>query len=360
MSLTRADLAETGASIEAVQLPSGMIPWFEGGHADPWNHVEAAMALSATGRVEAAERAYEWLCATQREDGAWHAYYTSAGEVEEPRLDTNVTAYIATGVRQHHAATGDDGFLEEMWPALERAIDWALRWQAPSGALAWSVSPDGVPGGFALLAASSSACMSLSSAIACAQALGRERPHWEAALRRLALAVAFFPGGFLPKDEFAMDWYYPVLSGALSGGAAELRVDAGWRSWVVEGHGVRCRSDGEWVTAAETAECALACIRLGRRQAASRLLHWVRELRGDGGSYATGTVRPEGAEFPLGERTTYSAAAVVLAGDALAGSPAAAALLSPLASSPPAGALASGAGHAGTRAQEEGDVTAVA
>ena len=26
-----------------------MIPWFEGGHCDPWNHVEAAMALSVGG-----------------------------------------------------------------------------------------------------------------------------------------------------------------------------------------------------------------------------------------------------------------------------------------------------------------------
>ncbi len=329
-----------------------MIPWYPGGHADPWNHVEAAMALSATGRVAAAERAYEWLLSTQREDGAWHAYYTSAGEVEEPRLDTNLTAYVATGVRQHHAVTGDRGFLEEMWPAVERAVDWVLRWQAPSGALAWSVSPEGVPGDFALLAASSSVCTSLSSAIACARALGRERPGWQDALGRLAAAVACLPGEFLPKDEFAMDWYYPVLSGALSGGAAEARIDAGWRSWVEEGHGVRCRSDGGWVTAAETAECALACVRLGRRDAAAELLEWVRELRGDDGSYLTGIVRPEGAEFPSGERTTYSAAAVVLAGDALAGSPASAALLSPLAPFLPGGLDVAGGA--------EGEVTAVA
>ena len=29
--------------------PTGMIPWFPGGHADPWNHVEAAMALDLGG-----------------------------------------------------------------------------------------------------------------------------------------------------------------------------------------------------------------------------------------------------------------------------------------------------------------------
>ena len=44
-------IAETIEWIRAVQLPSGMIPWFAGGHGDPWNHVEATMALSVGGAV---------------------------------------------------------------------------------------------------------------------------------------------------------------------------------------------------------------------------------------------------------------------------------------------------------------------
>ncbi|MCY4194289.1 MAG: prenyltransferase, partial [bacterium] len=44
--LSASDLALTAAGIADWQLPTGMIPWFPGGHADPWNHVEAAMALS--------------------------------------------------------------------------------------------------------------------------------------------------------------------------------------------------------------------------------------------------------------------------------------------------------------------------
>jgi hypothetical protein len=59
--LSADDLAATGAAIAELQLPTGMIPWFPGGHADPWNHVEAAMALATVGRVEEAERAYRWL-----------------------------------------------------------------------------------------------------------------------------------------------------------------------------------------------------------------------------------------------------------------------------------------------------------
>ena len=30
----------------ATQRASGEIPWFDGGHTDPWDHTEAAMGLS--------------------------------------------------------------------------------------------------------------------------------------------------------------------------------------------------------------------------------------------------------------------------------------------------------------------------
>ena len=52
-----------------------MIPWVPGGHADAWNHVEAAMSLDVMGFHDEAERAYQWLADTQRSDGSWHQYY---------------------------------------------------------------------------------------------------------------------------------------------------------------------------------------------------------------------------------------------------------------------------------------------
>ena len=57
-----------------------MIPWFPGGHADPWNHVEAAMALDLGGRRAEADRAYEWLVDLQRADGSWHQYYIAGDD----------------------------------------------------------------------------------------------------------------------------------------------------------------------------------------------------------------------------------------------------------------------------------------
>ncbi|MBJ7491005.1 MAG: hypothetical protein JHC59_06695, partial [Ilumatobacteraceae bacterium] len=73
--LTTADLARTADSIQALQLPNGMIPWYPNGHCDPWNHVETAMALNIMGRDDAALSAYKWLADIQHEDGSWFNYY---------------------------------------------------------------------------------------------------------------------------------------------------------------------------------------------------------------------------------------------------------------------------------------------
>ncbi len=55
--LTDAEAAATVRGILAVQREDGAIPWFRGHHLDPWDHIEAAMALDAAGEHDAAERA---------------------------------------------------------------------------------------------------------------------------------------------------------------------------------------------------------------------------------------------------------------------------------------------------------------
>src|SRR5688572_15379162 len=73
--LTDLEVRATADSIADWQLDNGMILWFPGGHSDPWNHTEAAMALTVGGRRAEAERAYEWLASTQHDDGSWFNYY---------------------------------------------------------------------------------------------------------------------------------------------------------------------------------------------------------------------------------------------------------------------------------------------
>jgi hypothetical protein len=220
-------------------------------------------------------------------------------------------------VWHYFLVTRDSGFLEDLWPSVERAVDFVVNWQRPGGELVWSVDPDGTPGSYGLLTGSSSAYFSLRCAIACAFQLGREHPDWELAAGRLRHAIAHNGGGFASKDEFAMDWYYPVLVGALDPGTASERIEERWSEFVIEQRGVRCVSDRPWVTAAETAECAIALVAVGRRDEAAALLGWASQHRWPDGSYTTGIVYPGQSTYPPGERSSYTAAAMVLAEDCL-------------------------------------------
>ena len=314
--LTAEEIEATAAYLARLQEPSGAVPWFVGGHTDPWNHVEALMALTLTGRVDEARRGFAWLATTQLGDGSWFNYYVN-GRVKDTRLDTNVCAYVAAGLYHHLLVTGDHAFAASVWPTVEAALEFVLRWQLPDGTIRWSLDSTGRPEGYALLTGSSSILHSLRCGVALAEALGEAKPAWELAAGRLAHAIAHHPGAFAPKNEFAMDWYYPVLSGALSPEAAARRVDTFWSRHVMAGHGVRCVSTNDWVTAAETAECVIALDALGRTSDALDLLNLTNRHRRPDGSYFTGLAYPEHVTFPDQETTSYTAAAIILAADAL-------------------------------------------
>jgi len=319
--ITADQVQETVDAIAAIQLPDGNIPWTPGNHSDPWNLVEAAMALDLGHRYAEAERAYEWLRSMQHDEGCWHAYYVG-NEVKDPALDTNVTCYIANGVWHHYLVTGDTAFLEELWPVVERAIDYALSLQSETGEIAWR-GDQPAPG--ALLTGSSSIHASIRCAIAIAERLGHERPDWELSLGQLAIAIAHRPERFLDKDRWAMDWYYPILGGSLRGQSAHARVAARWDTFVVEGRGVRCVSDRPWVTAAETCELVMALDAIGADEQARSLFSSVQFLRADSGGYWTGMnfdddrFQEAGELYPV-EQPTWNSAAVVLAANALGGS----------------------------------------
>ncbi|MFN2390196.1 MAG: prenyltransferase [Actinomycetota bacterium] len=311
------DIALTLATIERTQLADGCIPWFAGGHADPWNHIEAAMALSVGARYDSARRAFRWLAATQRRDGAWAASYR-AGAPHDLTLDASFCAYVATGVWHHHLVTSSSSFLEEMWPVVTRAIDFALALQAPDGSIRWARDARYEPWPRALLTSSSSVLLSLSCALACARRLGVERPDWELSLFALAAAVGAGGEAFEPKERFAMDWYYPVLAGAVRGRAGIDRLRRRWDEFVEPGLGARCVSDRPWVTTGETCELVLALDAAGLAGHAEEMLGWVQHLRHDDGSYWTGATFPDGVRWPR-ERPTWGSAAAVLAWDAVTG-----------------------------------------
>ena len=323
--LSAEELAQSAAHVASLQSASGQIPWFPGGHCDPWNHVEAAMALTVAGYFEGARAAYQWLADQQLGDGSWFNYYQGES-VKDARLDTNVCAYLATGLYHFVLATNDIDFASSMWPHVQHAIDFVLDRQMPDGTVRWSLDSRGRPEAYALLTGSSSIFHSLRCAIALAQRLDFATPTWELAARRLGHAVAHHPGAFAPKNEFAMDWYYPIFCGALVGDAGERRLADGWERHVMDGYGVRCVSTTDWVTAAETAECVLALDALGLTSSALDLFALTRRHRRPDGAYWTGLAYPDEVTFPDRETTSYTAAAVILAADALTSSSGASAL----------------------------------
>jgi hypothetical protein len=333
--------AEAGATAEhlaSLQLDTGMIPWHPGGHCDPWNHVETAMALDVAGFHTEAERAYEWLVDAQRPDGSWHNYYNSDGSVEETKLDTNVCAYVATGVWHHWLCTRDLGFVERMWPTVERAVRFVLSLRRDDGLSVWAVEPDERPWTYALLTGTASIQHALQLGSETARLIGVEdlSSAWieasevkVAAIRHEVDRPERAASAFEPKTRWAMDWYYPVLTGALTGEAAKARLADRWENFAMEGLGIRCVSDEPWVTASETAECAIAFAAIGDLSTAADLLRWTRTHRRDDGSYWTGIVYPEQQLFPFDEHTSYTAAAVLLAVDAITGSSPAAGVFIP-------------------------------
>jgi hypothetical protein len=323
--LTSEQLRRTAEHVRRLQRASGQVPWFEGGHCDPWNQVETAMALTVAGDLEEARQAYRWLAGTQLGDGSWFNYYLD-DRVKDTRLDTNVCAYVGAGLHHYLLATDDVDFVAALWPTVERAIEFVLAWQLDDGTIRWSLDALGRPESYALLTGSSSIYHSLRCAVALGERLDHHRPAWELAAGRLGHAVAHHPGAFAPKNEFAMDWYYPIICGALRGVAGERRIDDGWERHVMDDYGVRCVSTSDWVTAAETAECVLALDALGQTARALELFACTSRHRREDGAYWTGIAYPDRVTFPHVETTSYTSAAIILAADALTSSSPASAL----------------------------------
>ncbi|MCX2967827.1 prenyltransferase [Streptomyces sp. TRM70308] len=318
--LTAEEAAVTVAGILAQQRPDGAIPWFRGHHLDPWDHVEAAMALDTAGEHARAEAAYRWLAEHQLPDGSWYAAYAD-GAADAPTdrgRESNFCAYVAVGVWHHYLATGDDTFLDRMWPVVSAAVAFVLALQQPGGQVAWKREADGTVRTEALL----TGCSSVYQAVRCALAIAEHReepqPDWELAAGRLGHAIAHHPERFADKSRYSMDWYYPVLTGAVTGPAAKERIEAGWDRFVVPGLGVRCVVPNPWVTGGESAELALALWAMGESDRAVEILRSITHLRAPSGMYWTGYVYADDAVWPR-EQTAWTAGSLLLATAALGG-----------------------------------------
>ena len=298
------------------QRASGEIPWCDGQKTDPWDHVESAIGLTIGGHYEAARRAYEWMRRTQLDDGSWYAAYRD-GRPEDRTRDANLSTYIAVGIYHYLLVTGDRAFAEALWPTVRDAIEFALRLQTPEGPIHWAISPEGRVDAMALRTGSSSVFMSLKCALKLADLLDRPRPRWVAALGRLQDALCRKPHLFnMTKSRFSMDWFYPVLCGALHGDDARRRIDKYWKKFVVEGQGVRCVYDEPWVTIAETCELVLSLAAMGNEELARIVFSWISTKRFEDDTYWCGFTFPDMVIWPE-DKISWTNAVVLMALDAL-------------------------------------------
>ena len=299
-----------------VQRSSGEIPWHEGGKTDPWDLVESAMGLNIAGQHGAADRAFEWMRNSQNPDGSWFSSYMDGVPLDRT-CETNMSSYIAVGVFHAWLIRRDRALVKTMWDTVQKGIDFAVDLQAEQGEIYWARSPEGRIDPMALLTGCSSIYMSLKCAIALADLLDRPMPVWEKAFGRLGVSIRNNMHIYnISKSRFSMYWFYPILSGAISGEAAFRRIEKYWKKYIIEGQGVRCVSDRPWVTMAETSELVLALFGMGNQSLAKIVFSWIQDRVFDDGSFWCGYTFPDMTVWPE-EKYAWTNAVALMAADAL-------------------------------------------
>jgi hypothetical protein len=322
------------ARILDVQSEDGCIAWFKNGAFDPWNHLESAMGLSICGATDGADKAYKFLFNTQLDDGSWWGQLGSDVPIDEElqnfsrqsldtvrkTRDTNFIAYIATACWHYHLIRQDTAFLKEAFSVVEKAINFVLSLQTPEGDIRWTAPDSKTPEDDALLTGCSSIYKSLGNAINLAEAAAKDCDAWRVAHLKLGDALRYKPERFDrswgSKERYSMDWYYPVLSGALAQDVAKQRLLDRWDKFVVDGMGCKCVSDEPWVTTAESAELVLALKVNGQHDLAREHLSWLHKMRNESGAYWMGYQLQSEVFWPV-ECPPWTAGAVLLASDAV-------------------------------------------
>jgi MMP endo-(1,4)-3-O-methyl-alpha-D-mannosidase len=310
------DIDAITALIAKSQRENGEIPWNPGAKTDPWDHVEAAIGLSLGGYFQEAKQAYRWLAGMQLKDGSWYSSYIN-GIPEDRTRESNMSSYLAVGLLHYYLMTGDSVFLKTMWQTMCDGIAFALSLQTPNGEIYWAISPEDNVDKMALLTGASSIFMSLKCALYIANVLGHSKPQWQSALLKLGDAIKNKPYLFnITKSRFSMDWFYPILSGCITGVDAQQRIDAYWKKFVIRGQGVRCVSDEPWVTIAETSELSMALAAMGNMDLSRIVFNWISDRTFEDGSYWCGYTYPDIIVWPE-DKITWSNAVVLMAADAI-------------------------------------------
>ena len=293
------------------------------------------MGLAVAGRKTSNLRALDCLIERQQADGSWigdlgasvpldEANRRLSPDNPETAKDTNFTGYVAVTVLKSLLALDDTEHLSRYWPMIQAAMRFVLDHQLSTGDIVWKSPEAGedLNKVDSLRAGNASLYKSLECAILIARMIGKPDTDWMEARRRIGASLRENDSRFdrtgIDRRRYAMDWYYPVLTGILPEDAGRARLYARWTEFVQPGLGCRCVSDEPWVTAAETAELVMACLAVGKTRQARELLSNLKPLAADTGGYWMGWQFEENVIWPL-ERPSWTSGALILAMDALEG-----------------------------------------
>lgn len=345
------DIAAGARHIRSIQRSDGSIPWLKAGIWDPWNHGESVMALAVAGDRAATLAGLDYLAGQQEPDGGWTGELGAGVPLDADNRhlipdnpatarDTNFAGYAAVTVLRSILALEDAHLIERYGSMVKRAVSFVLSCQTVHGDIVWCAPGPGQLRENIDSLRAGNACLykSLECAIRLGELAGWHTTDWRAARARLGDALHDKDWRFdregVDRRRFAMDWYYPVLAGVSSIEDGRRRLDAGWSRFVIDGLGCRCVADEPWVTAAETAELALACAAAGWPKRARRLIADLQPLSAPGGGYWMGWQFAEECIWPQ-EQPGWTTAAVMLAADAIEGlSPGSDLLIAPLPDDP--------------------------
>jgi len=315
------------------QQSDGRIFWIDGGIFDPWNHTLSAMALQTAGYRSQADAAFAVLHTIQQADGALPGQCGASAPLDANNqrllaaeatslIDTNFSAFPVLGMFHAYCVHGDKTWLAAQFELVQSCLTFVLEQQSAHGEIAWRrrEKDEKLEQVDALRTGNYSIYKSLNAAILIGEILGKPTKHWQQAAGRVHHALSHLPFRFDrtwdAKSRFAMDWYYPVLSGAVDGNAARTLLDARYDEFVDVGLGCRCVADEPWTTTAETCELIMALLAVGDKKRAASLMAALSPLRCDEGGYWMGWQSQQNIYWPL-ERPSWTAAAVILALDAL-------------------------------------------
>ena len=310
---------EIAKSIRKIQLKSGAIPSNKDNSHDPWDHIESIMGLNFLKDKESADLAFDWLKNNQNADGSWYSKYLDEKPIELNK-PTHYSPYISVAALHHYKIFSDKKKLSELWKTISLALDFSINLQNPNGTIPWSVDKNNKIEEDFLITGSSSILKSIECAIKISRILEEgDNNSWIRAYKSLAMAIKNPKGLFdvtMDRSRFSMDWYYPIISGALSSEEKDFYIKKILKDFYVDGLGIKCVTEEPWVTVAETSEFIITLVISNRLEEARKIFSEAMNITDENDVPYMGWQYEQNIFWPE-EKPSWTSAALILAADSI-------------------------------------------